>query len=223
MDEIMIDLILASQSPRRREILENLGFSFRIVTSEADETCSEHDPRRYVETLALRKAKAVYEKLLQEGGISPDTLILAADTVVAAGNEILGKPRDRADADRMLRLLSGTTHHVISGIALLSSRSTAVSSEITGVRFAPLTETDIALYIASDEPYDKAGAYAVQGMASLWIEGLEGDYFNVVGLPVKRLHDLLLKEFKIDLASLSRLEPISPTSINFRVFGRHSP
>lgn len=202
MDEIMIDLILASQSPRRREILENLGFSFRIVTSEADETCAERDPRRFVETLALRKANAVYEKMSREGSLSQNTLILAADTVVAAGNEILGKPRDRADADRMLRLLSGTTHHVISGIALLSPNNVAVSSEVTGVRFSPLTESDIALYVASDEPYDKAGAYAVQGMASLWIEGLEGDYFNVVGLPVKRMHDMLRDSFGIDPAPL---------------------
>ena len=195
-------LILASQSPRRREILDNLGFSFRVITADTDESCTERDPRRYVETLALRKGRAVYDKLAREGALDDDTLILAADTVVAAGNEILGKPHDRADADRMLRLLSGTTHHVISGLALLSSQKFAVESEVTGVRFSPLTESDIALYIASDEPYDKAGAYAVQGMASLWIEGLEGDYFNVVGLPVKRLHDMLRDSFGIDPAPL---------------------
>lgn len=198
----MLNLILASQSPRRREILQNLGFSFRVITSEADEHCEERDPRRYVEALALRKGQAVYDKLLREGGLDKDTVILAADTVVAARGEILGKPRDRDDADRMLRLLSGTTHHVISGIALLSLQNTAVSSEVTGVRFSPLTESDIALYVASDEPYDKAGAYAIQGMASLWIEGLEGDYFNVVGLPVKRLHDMLRDQFGIDPAPL---------------------
>ena len=195
-------LILASQSPRRREILQNLGFSFRVITADTDESCAEKDPCRYVETLALRKGHAVLEKLKRENAIDGDTLILAADTVVAARGEILGKPHDRADADRMLRLLSGTTHQVISGLAILSPQKTAVASEVTGVRFAPLTESDIALYVASDEPYDKAGAYAVQGMASLWIEGLEGDYFNVVGLPVKRLHDMLYREFGIDPAPL---------------------
>lgn len=195
-------LILASQSPRRREILENLGFSFRIVTADVDESCSESDPCRYVESLALRKGRAVMERLTKCGEIDGDTVILAADTVVAAGGEILGKPRDTADAERMLRLLSGTTHQVISGIALLSLEKEITASEITGVRFAALSESDVALYVASDEPYDKAGAYAVQGMASLWIEGLEGDYFNVVGLPVRRLCTVLSDSFGIDPAPI---------------------
>ena len=197
-----MDLILASKSPRRREILENLGFTFRIVTAETDETCNEKDPRKYVEELALRKGLAVYHDLEKIGQLADDTIILASDTVVAVGNEILGKPHDTADAERMLRLLSGCTHSVISGIALLSKDKKVRGSEVTGVRFSPLSDSDIALYVASDEPYDKAGAYAVQGMASLWIDGLEGDYFNVVGLPVKRLHDMLLEHFNIDAAKL---------------------
>lgn len=198
----MIKLILASQSPRRREILENLGLSFRVITADVDESCTEKDPRRYVETLALRKGTAVLARLSTENQLDEQTLILAADTVVAAEGEILGKPRDEADAAHMLHLLSGKTHHVISGIALLSARHTAVASEVTGVRFAPLTESDVAFYLASGEPYDKAGGYAVQGLASLFIDGLEGDYFNVVGLPVKRLHDLLRDEFDIDVTQL---------------------
>lgn len=197
-----MNLVLASQSPRRREILDNLGFSFRVITADTDESCQERDPRRYVETLALRKGRAVLEKLVRENAMDQQTIILAADTVVAARDQILGKPKDADDADRMLRLLSGTTHQVISGIALLSANKTAVASEVTGVRFSALTESDIALYVASDEPYDKAGAYAVQGMASLWIEGLDGDYFNVVGLPVKRLHDMLYNDFGIDPAPI---------------------
>lgn len=200
----MIKLILASQSPRRREILENLGLSFRVVTADVDETCTEQDPRRYVEELALRKGQAVLERLRAEQEIDRNTVILAADTVVAAEGEILGKPRDRADAEHMLRLLSGKTHQVISGIALLSAECTAVASEVTGVRFSPLTESDLDFYVSSDEPYDKAGGYAVQGLASLFIDGLDGDYFNVVGLPVKRLHDLLLDGFGIDMAQLIR-------------------
>lgn len=198
----MLDLILASQSPRRKEILENLGFSFRIITADTDETCTERDPRRYVETLALRKGKAVLDRITESGTITEETLIIAADTVVAAGGEILGKPRDKEDAARMLRLLSGTTHQVISGVALLSPDRSAVASEVTGVRFASLSDRDLDFYLNSGEPYDKAGAYAVQGLASLFIEGLDGDYFNVVGLPVKRLSDLMKETFDLDPVDL---------------------
>ena len=198
----MTQLILASQSPRRREILENLGLSFHIVTADVDETCSETDPRRYVEELALRKGRAVLDRLAAEGKVDSSTIIIAADTVVAAEGKILGKPRDREDALHMLELLSGKTHQVISGIALLSLSHTAAASEVTGVRFSPLSRDEMDFYVSSDEPYDKAGGYAVQGLASLFIDGLEGDYFNVVGLPVRRLRDLLVAEFGIDLASL---------------------
>ena len=198
----MIDLILASQSPRRKEILENLGLPFRVITADIDESCAERDPRAYVESLALRKGQAILERMDADGTLTDKTLILAADTVVAANGEILGKPVDRADAERMLHLLSGTTHQVISGIALLSPHHQATASEVTHVRFAPLTDADLAFYLASGEPYDKAGAYAVQGLASLFIEGLEGDYFNVVGLPVKRLHDLLQEQFGVNAIDL---------------------
>lgn len=198
----MLDLILASQSPRRKEILENLGFPFRVITADTDETCTERDPRRYVETLALRKGKAVLDRITESGTVTEETLIIAADTVVAAGGEILGKPRDKEDAARMLRLLSGTTHQVISGVALLSSDRSAVASEVTGVRFASLSDKDLNFYLNSGEPYDKAGAYAVQGLASLFIEGLDGDYFNVVGLPVKCLSDLMKETFDLDPVDL---------------------
>ena len=198
----MIQLILASQSPRRREILENLGLSFSVITSDVDETCTEADPRLYVEELALRKGRAVLDSLSARGALDKNTVVLAADTVVAAEGEILGKPQSREDAEHMLRLLSGKTHQVISGIALLSADHVAVASEVTGVRFSPLSEEDVAFYVSSDEPYDKAGGYAVQGLASLFIDGLDGDYFNVVGLPVKRLRDLLRSRFGVDLTHL---------------------
>ena len=191
----MIKLILASQSPRRREILENLGIPFRVVTADTDETCNESDPTRFVEILALRKGRAVLDKMTADGSVDDQTVILAADTVVAAEGEILGKPRDRADAERMLSLLSGKTHRVISGIALLSTRHTAVASESTGVVFAELSPSDVEFYVSTDEPYDKAGGYAVQGLASLFIDGLEGDYFNVVGLPVHRMCKLYFEIF----------------------------
>jgi septum formation protein len=153
-----------------------------------------------VEELSRRKAEAVRDLLKAKEAFSENTLLLASDTVVAvdatetAPAEILGKPRDAADADRMLRLLSGRCHRVVSGIALLTPRRCITAHEVTRVRFAPLTDRDRAFYVRSGEPFGKAGAYAVQGLASLWIEGLEGDYFNVVGLPVHRLFTLLESE-----------------------------
>ena len=188
--------ILASKSPRRREILADLGLEFEIVTADTDESCDLTDPQAFVEELSLRKGRAVAE------GIDSDTVIIASDTVVACQNEILGKPKDRADAERMLDMLSGKSHRVISGIALITKDKEAVSSEVTNVIFDTLSESDKRIYLNSKEPYDTAGAYAIQGLASMWIKGIEGDYFNVVGLPVKRLHDLLLKEFGIDMATL---------------------
>ena len=188
--------ILASKSPRRREILSDLGLNFDIITEDTDESCDVQDPCELVKELALRKGRAVARL------VSDDAIIIASDTVVACGNEILGKPKDKADAKRMLDMLSGSSHKVISGIALISKDKEAVASEVTRVIFDELTESDKQLYIDSSEPYDKAGAYAIQGLASMWIKGIEGDYFNVVGLPVKRLHDLLLEEFNIDLAKI---------------------
>lgn len=193
--------ILASKSPRRREILSELGLKFEIITAETDESCDLTDPREYVEELALRKGQAVAELC----GDS-DVLIIASDTVVACGGEILGKPRNRADAKRMLDMLSDSRHSVISGIALITKDKAVAASEVTEVIFDKMTESDKEIYVSSDEPYDKAGAYAIQGLASMWIKGIEGDYFNVVGLPVKLLHDTLKKEFGIDLAKLVQEE-----------------
>ena len=187
-------VILASKSPRRREILGMLGVKFEVLSADADESSDILDPALLVRELALRKGRAVRDLLLKNGEWNADTLIIAADTVVAAEGEILGKPCDDADAARMLRLLSGKGHQVISGVALLSGDREIATSESTDVRFAPMTEEEILRYVASGEPSDKAGAYAVQGLASLYIEGLCGDYFNVVGLPVHRLHTLL-REF----------------------------
>ena len=187
-------VILASKSPRRREILGMLGVKFEVLSADADESSDILDPALLVRELALRKGRAVRDLLLKNGEWNADTLIIAADTVVAAEGEILGKPCDDADAARMLRLLSGKGHQVISGVALLSGDREIATSESTDVRFASMTEEEILRYVASGEPSDKAGAYAVQGLASLYIEGLCGDYFNVVGLPVHRLHTLL-REF----------------------------
>ena len=197
-----MNFILASKSPRRKEILENIGLDFTVITADADETCHETDPEEYVKILALRKGEAVLAALRQSGKLPPDTVIIASDTVVALEDEILGKPRDKADAARMLRAFSGKAHRVISGVALLTAEKKAVCAEVTSVLFDEIPETEIAQYIETSEPYDKAGAYAIQGFAALWIKGIEGDYFNVVGFPLKRFSDLLREEFGLSLANI---------------------
>ena len=183
-------VILASKSPRRREILQMLGVSFEIISADADESSEITDPEALVRELALRKGRATRELLRERGEWDENTLVIASDTVVAVDGRILGKPCDDADAADMLRTLSGSAHRVISGVALLCGERECADLDSTAVRFAEMTEQDIAWYVQSGEPRDKAGAYAVQGLASLWIRGLEGDYFNVVGLPVYRLNTL---------------------------------
>ena len=190
-----MNFILASKSPRRREILENLGVRFEVVTAETDESSSLTDPCALVEELSMRKGLAVHDLLVGQGRDLSDTVIISSDTVVAVDGEILGKPRDRADAERMLRMLSGREHEVISGISLIGNGKTGVSHDVTRVSFAPLTDENLAFYLQSAEPYDKAGAYAIQGLASMWIEGIHGCYFNVVGLPVHKMCKLYEEKF----------------------------
>ena len=196
-----MNLILASKSPRRKEILENLGVKFNIITCETDEHTDERDGKKYVEEIAFRKGNAVRELLESKGEFDKEKIILSSDTVVvSADGEIMGKPKDRSDAKRMILAFSSKPHFVISGIALITKEKTVVTSETTTVFFDTVDENDIEKYLDSDEAYDKAGAYAIQGYASLWINGIEGDYFNVVGLPIKKLSDTLKKEFNIKLA-----------------------
>ena len=185
-------IYLASSSPRRREILQNLGVDFEILAQNADENVNESDPCRLTELLARRKAEAA-------ASVKNDGLIIGCDTVVFAGGEILGKPRNEDDARRMLCALSGKTHEVISGICLILAGKTVTAHEITKVKFSEMSADEIELCIKKGEPLDKAGAYAVQGMASLYIEGIDGDYFNVVGLPVRRLYEMLKTEFSVSL------------------------
>jgi septum formation protein len=217
-------LILASASPRRRELLTQAGFVFQVHPAHIPEDpISDEDPIAYVTRLAREKAEAVFRQLtpktesslsgpalcqgttsvvpqmhkknagaLAPEGILPEALtVLGADTTVTLDNHILGKPEDPADAARMLRLLSGRTHRVITGVALVTENSTKVAAEVTAVRFLALTDEDIAAYIATGEPMDKAGAYAIQGRAARWIPRIEGDYFNVVGLPIALVSSLL--------------------------------
>lgn len=174
-------LVLASNSPRRKEILTAAGIPFvSRAPNIAEQRRPNERPLAYVRRLAEEKAYAI--------PISPGEIILAADTTVVFQEQILEKPRDQADALRMLRLLSGHEHRVITGICLRTADAKIIDVAITKVRFLPMTEQELADYVASGEPMDKAGAYAIQGRASKFIDRIEGCYFNVVGLPVSLLH-----------------------------------
>lgn len=182
--------ILASKSPRRREILENIGVDFEIIVSDADETSDISDPAALTEELSRRKGRAVKDMLISEERLPLESVIISADTVVVCDKEILGKPRDRDDAYRMLRMLSGRSHDVVSGITLICGEKEASAHSLTRVYFKELSDAEIYKYIDSGEPFDKAGAYAVQGLAALFVERIEGCYFGVVGLSVSLFNEL---------------------------------
>jgi septum formation protein len=231
-------LVLASASPRRRELLTQAGFTFQIHPAHIPEDpYPNEDPVAYVTRLAREKAQFVFRQLAEvsapsadnsalyqgttsvvpqkpqieavalapEGSssdptnplranserLAPPQVVLGADTTVTLDNAILGKPSDAADAARMLRLLSGRTHRVITGVALVTAESVQLAAEVTTVEFLELSDQDIADYVATREPMDKAGAYAIQGRAARWIPRIEGDYFNVVGLPIALVSALL--------------------------------
>ena len=187
-------IILASASPRRREILSSLGVDFKIITADTDESSSLTDPRAYTEELAARKGRAVYEMLLSsDPEAAKDAVIISADTVVYACKKILGKPRDLEDAVALLRSLSGSSHSVISGVAVTVNGVTKSSSALTEVHVDSVPENKLIAYAKSGEPMDKAGAYAIQGHFSPWISSIDGCYFNVVGLPVNCLNKLFFE------------------------------
>ncbi|HEY1161355.1 MAG TPA: Maf family protein [Terracidiphilus sp.] len=248
-------LILASASPRRRELLTQAGFTFQVYPAHIPEDPKPNeDPIAYVVRLAREKAQAVFHQLTQDptrsaegsvlyqgttsvvpqnqlkeaGALAPEgvlseisaqpelanpqmqgapgldsetwdtanldrrsLVVLGADTTVTLDNHILGKPENPAGAARMLRLLSGRTHRVITGVAVVTAQATEVAAEVTAVSFLTLSDEEIAAYIATGEPMDKAGAYAIQGRAARWIPRIEGDYFNIVGLPLALVSTLL--------------------------------
>ena len=185
MSHLREKLVLASGSPRRAEILERAGWPHEIIVAGIDETVlPNEEPAAYVQRLARSKAEAVASRL-SEG------VVLGADTTVVVANQILGQPVDDADARRMLRLLNAKWHDVLTGVAVVRvGGETRVGYQTTRVRFAEISEQEIDWYIATGEPFGKAGAYAIQGKASLFIEEIEGDYFNIMGLPIRLVYEL---------------------------------
>ncbi len=183
-------LVLASRSPRRAEILRAVGWPFEVVEANIDETrAAAENAISYVKRLAQTKAATVSNKV-------DGKLVLGADTVVVIGGEILGQPRDHNDAWRMLRLLSGEWHEVLTGVALVRSGHSPcaiVDHETTRVRLKQLSDDEIDWYVATGEPMDKAGAYAIQGKAGPFIQEIQGNYFNIVGLPISLVYELLRK------------------------------
>ena len=176
-------LLLASSSPRRSEILRIVGWPFEAVSVEVDESLRQDETAQaYVERLALAKALAAAERYARP-------LILAADTTVVIDEKILAKPKDAAEARQMLTTLQGRWHQVLTGIALVSDGAAKVSHEVTEVKFAAMNEDEVSWYVITGEPMDKAGAYAIQGQGARFIEEIKGDYFNVMGLPVRLLYE----------------------------------
>lgn len=178
-------LILASKSPRRRELLENMGVPFEVMDADIEET-EAGDPVRVVMDNALGKAQKIQE-------LCPDRMILGADTVVCLDGEVFGKPRDASDAERMLSALSGRWHEVYTGVALLVPGKAFCAYDRTKVHFTPIRPEEMEAYICSGEPFDKAGAYAIQGRAGMLIDRIEGSFSNVIGLPQALVRDLLFQ------------------------------
>ena len=192
------DIVLASSSPRRREILTMLGIPFRVVVSGADEVISgAASPEEYVLQAAKRKNEAVLERLKEEASITPDTLIIACDTVVVYNGIVIGKPPDEPHAILTLGMLSDSWHSVLSGLSVYYRGRTVGTAAMTEVKFRALSEQAILAYGESGEPMGKAGSYAIQQKGASFAERIEGDFYNVVGLPIAALLELLRSEFGI--------------------------
>ena len=187
----MKKIILASASPRRRELMEMLGYDFEVIVSEVDETMKEGlNPTAQVKDLAYRKAKAVYDQ-------HPDAIVIGADTIVLVDDKILGKPHDEKEAEEMMKMLRGREHQVITGVAILSDKKQHHLSSESNVYFDSITNEEIANYIKTPEAYDKAGAYAIQGWAGKFISRIEGSYYNIMGLPIDKIYAKLKRMEKL--------------------------
>lgn len=186
-------IILASKSPRRRELLSILGIEFTVMTEDIDENISPSaNIEDEIKRLSFEKAKAVSDN------VSNEDIIIAADTVVVLGSRVFGKPKDAADAERMLTMLSGKTHRVITGVTVLKGNKTDTRAAVTEVTFRDLTREEILGYIRTGDPFDKAGGYALQGISNIFVSGINGDHFNVYGLPLSMLA-LMLRGFDIKI------------------------
>ena len=205
----MSQIILASQSPRRKELLEQIGLEFEICPAKGEEIITKSIPEEVVMELSKQKAEEVaalvssFGENHKEITTPSDILVIGADTVVAYDGKILGKPVDEADAKRMLKMLAGNTHSVFTGVTLVLIDKSGRAGELvfyekTDVKMHPMTETEIDRYIATGEPMDKAGSYGIQGKCAIYIEKIDGDYNNVVGLPITRIYQEL-KKIGIDI------------------------
>lgn len=186
-------VILASGSPRRKELLELIGVEFNIITSNKEEIITSTNPEEVVKELSMMKAEDVAER------VSGPAVILGADTVVAHGGRILGKPKDAEDAVNMIRSFAGDDHYVYTGVCIIRKEADGTEKKIsfaegTRVTVYPMTEEEIKRYVASGEPMDKAGAYAIQGLFAPYIKGIEGDYYNIVGFPIAGIYQRLKEE-----------------------------
>lgn len=188
----MSRIILASASPRRRELLTQIGLKFEIIPSHKEEDMRGNRPAQVVMGLAADKAGDIFAQI--GGAAQPDVLVIGADTIVALDNIILGKPKDEADALKMLQFLQGKTHQVYTGVCMMSADMTQMFYEKTDVAMYPADEEQLREYIRTGEPMDKAGSYAIQGRGSVFIREIHGDYNNVVGLPVAQIWQRLMKD-----------------------------
>ncbi len=191
----MSNIYLASSSPRRKELLTQVGIDFTVISPQCDESADIELPDELVEELSRRKSLAGLEMIKKMPDVSTDSIVIGADTVVAYDGIILGKPKDDINAFNMLKMLSGNTHEVYTGVTLtyLDGRAPVTFSERTEVTFYELTDKEIEDYISTAEPMDKAGSYGIQGYGATLVEKIHGDYFNIVGLPIARLARMLRK------------------------------
>lgn len=193
-------LILASGSERRRQLMDMCGYDYEIIVSNADESIKISDPKVYVETLAERKASEVFNRLKAEnkaesenktGAEARKTAVIGSDTVVELDGEIIGKPKNREDAIRIISMLSGRTHTVYTGLAVITEENEQLDCAVTCVTVKKMTDKEIENYVDTGEPFDKAGAYGIQGPFGLFVESVEGNYFTIIGLPLPLLYDML--------------------------------
>lgn len=184
-------LILASASPRRIQLLHQIGLTAEVIPSHTEEKISSENPEEVVQALARQKAEDVYARLLSEGNVGDATVVIGADTVVSVDNHILGKPRTHEEAAEMIASLSGRTHQVYTGVAVITPKENLSFAEMAAVTVYPLSPAELRSYAESEEPMDKAGAYGIQGSFGKFVKGIQGDYNAIVGLPVARLYQEL--------------------------------